>query len=319
MTTQVPPFAHGNFEGDLGYSYVFAAQRILLVMQDRLNALDLGVVPLVGDFAGTGTDTIRVTHMGNIGWSLPMTALGSETDTITPSNLTTGYSTVALGMYGLGHAETYKQQTLSRELEVLVDALKARLPESWLATFRELVCNAGAGFSTAVGAAGTQLSVDDLLDLTAVSRSTRGSRRPTMFLDGNQVNQALESARNEPAFQAAAQTFQEQQAWNEMDVIPDFLKLGVTCAITNDVDQSGGAYQGFAFSPGGIGWAVASTSRVKVANPQGAILVPEMGLIVEEITSGSSQATRKYEARSMFGVAAGDSSVFMQRRVISVV
>jgi adenosylcobinamide amidohydrolase len=104
MTTQVPPFQHGNFEGDLGYSYVFAAQRILLVMQDRLNALDLGVVPLVGDFAGTGTDTIRVTHMGNIGWSLPMTALGSETDTITPSNLTTGYSTVALGMYGLGHA-----------------------------------------------------------------------------------------------------------------------------------------------------------------------------------------------------------------------
>jgi hypothetical protein len=140
-----------------------------------------------------------------------------------------------------------------------------------------------------------------------------------MFLDGNQVNQALESARNEPAFQAAAQTFQEQQAWNEMDVIPDFLKLGITCAITNDVDQSGGAYQGFAFSPGGIGWAVASTMRVKVANPQGAILVPEMGLIVEEITSGSSQATRKYEARSMFGVAAGDSSVFMQRRVISAV
>jgi hypothetical protein len=320
MTTQAAPFAHGNFESDLGFSYVFAAQDILLELHDAMDLMALGIVPLVGDFAGSGTDTIRVSHMGGMGWELEMAALASETDTISPSSITTGYATVALGMYGLGHQETYKQQILSREPKVLLDAIKAQVPKSYLATWRSVYCTAGAGFSTAIGSASAYNSVDDLLDFIAVFRENPGSGRPKIVAHTVQGSKLLESARNEPAFQAAAATFQVQQGMSDsMQMLPNFLGLGVDFALTNEVGQAASAYQGFGHSVGGVGWAVASTGSLKVANPQGAILVPELGIVIEEQTDGSRQSIRGYEARAFFGIAAGSSDVFVQRRFIGKV
>ena len=84
-TTQSAPFQHANLETDLGYAYVFSQAAMLLELQDRLNVLGLGVVPLMGDLASSGSDVLRVTDYGGMGWSLPMAALATETTAVTPS------------------------------------------------------------------------------------------------------------------------------------------------------------------------------------------------------------------------------------------
>jgi hypothetical protein len=319
MTTINQPASHSQLEADLGLQYEFAGEGIRRTLEDRKDLLSLGVIPLVGDFAGSGTDTLRITHMGGDGWQLEAAALASETDTITPSNLLTGYSEVALGMYGVGHQETYKAQILSREPMVMLDAVKGRIPGTWGATFRALVCTTGAAFSTAVGSTSTALSMDDYLDFIAAYRENPGSGRPSVILHTKQGTQLLESARNEPAFQDAATLQKQQAASDDMQTLPDFLGLGMDVALTNEVGQASSAYQGFGFARGGIGWAVASTASLKTANPNGTILIPQFGIVIEEKTDGSGQSIRGYEARIFIGVAAGSSSVFIQRRLISAV
>lgn len=322
MTTINPAFSFDQLQGDLGLDHVFAQQEILETLKDELNVLGLGVVPLQGDLVGSGSDTLRITNMGNIGFDVPMDALATETSSINPKTITTGFSTVAIALFGLGHSETYKNQVLGREIAVTIDELKKRVPESWLATFRSLVATAGAGFATAVGSATQPQSVDDWIDLATVYREQLGSARrgpPTTFLAPAQVTQSVASARNEPAFQNSINDFQAIQGLDMRQVIDNFLGLGFRVAMTDDVTQSGGAHQGFAFSMGGVGWAVASTNPIRPSNPQGAMLIPEFGLIIEEVAGAGTNGKRAYEARSFFGVAAGSSDVHVQRRVIALV
>lgn len=84
MAIITPPATHGQITVDLGLPYIFAAQEIRRELADRLNLLQLGVVPLVGDAAGSGSDTIRVTRIGGVGWSEAMATLAGENDAITP-------------------------------------------------------------------------------------------------------------------------------------------------------------------------------------------------------------------------------------------
>ena len=96
-TTINPPIQFVDVQGTLGHAFLFAQEEIRSDLQDRLNVLGLGVVGLVGDVMGTGTDTLRITDMGNVGWSIPFTALASETDTVAPSPIDIGFETVTVG------------------------------------------------------------------------------------------------------------------------------------------------------------------------------------------------------------------------------
>jgi hypothetical protein len=315
--TPTPPISHSGVESTVGFSYVFAAKDIDIAMSDALDVMGLGLVRLVGGFEGSGSDTMRVEYIDGVGFDLAMTAVASETDSITPSAPTLGYTEVALAQYGLGFSDTYKQQLLSRQPAALVDYLVATIPQSWTATLRSLVCTAGSTFATGVGAATTSLSIDDLLDLAAARRNTSGARIPIVTLHGTQINQAIESARQEPAYQSSAAQFLANTAMQEGAIYPNFLGLGFTVAHTNDVVNSGGGYVGFASAPGGIGWAGADPSRIKAAgmNP---IKVPDKGLLIEEITDGAGQSIRQVNARAFLGVAIGDPLVFFQRKVTSI-
>lgn len=319
-----PPVDFATEKAVFGHAYLFAQQRILFELQEAFDVLQLGVVPLVGEFAGSGTDTLRVTHMGNIGWSVPMDALASETDAITPKKITAGYATISVGMYGLGHAETYKHAILGREPETGLDALKAKVPMSWMRTFRDLVCDAGSGISVAVGSASADLGVDDWLDLVTVYQETDGAGArgaPVVMVDPAQITQSNASARNEPAFQNSVMDFGAVQGLGFGQVLDNYLGLGIRVVKTSSINQSGGAYQGFSFSPGGIGWGRASTAGLRTANPQGTILIPDFGLVIEEKPGTGSNAQRAYEARTIFGVALGNDSdgIHVLRRLISKV
>jgi hypothetical protein len=319
MTTINAPVDFSQTQGDLGLDFVFGAQGIAIELQDKLDVLNLGVVPLVGDLAGTGTDTLRVTHMGSVGFSRRMSSLASETDTITASSITTGYTEVSIGMHGLAHEETYQQQILSREPGVSLEAIIAQAPASWLATFRYLLCVEGATFSTIVGSATTTLSVDDWIDLITACNETLGFMgNPSAMLAPQQLTQLIASLRTEPAFQNLASDFANLQRVSGMQVKPNFAGLGIDVALTDDVVQSGGAYQGFGMSPGGIGWARASTASIKPHIPGVGLYVPEYGMFIERIAKGENGKAR-YEARAWLGVNSGSSDLFVQRLIRSVI
>ena len=319
MTTINAPLTHGQLKGDLGFDFVYAEQEILEELQDRLSVMSL--LPLVGDVAGTGSDTLRITNMGNVGFSVRMDALATETSRITPKTITTGYSTVTTGQYGLAHSESYRAQNLGREPGVRLESLKAQVPNSFMATLRYLTCVEGSTFAgTAVGSTSQQLAVDDILDYATILRETLGSGvrgNPVAMLSPQQVTQLLNSAKAHPAYQNSIADFTSVQGLDFRQQIDNFLGLGFNVLMTDDVQQSGGAYRGFGFSPGGIGWAVASSSNIVTANP--AMYIPQFGMLIEDLTEGGATAERIYNARAEFGVAKGDGTMHVQTPILSVV
>ena len=322
----LPPTSFGQWQGTFGHSYLFAAEETRLELQDRLNVSALGVVALRGDVMSSGTDTLRIKDVGNIGFSVGFTPLASETDTVADTPLTLGFETVTVGDFGLSQSETYKSQILANDELLTLDGLKRFIPDSWERTYRDQVAITGSGIVTAVGTAATTLSVDDLLDLTTAYRTNLGNRGiPSGMLDGTQLDQVLRSFRTEPAFTNSVVDFSTLlQVTEGLTGVPDQLVINLgglrlNFGITDSIVQSGGARQGFAFPPGGIGWAVASTVPVRPANPNGFITVPQFGLIIEELTGGGAQTTRRYRATTFFGTALGSTRVFTLRRVISII
>lgn len=325
-STVNPAISYAQTFGTLGFAYVFAQQEMLLELQDGLDVHGMGVVALRGDLAGTGSDTLRITDYGNVGWSLPFQAMASETDTVAPSPVNIGYESITIGQFGLSHSETYKQQALSREDAISLEQLKAKVPMSWLRTFRDRVALAGSGITTAVGTNATTLSVDDHLDLATAYKVNLGNRRPSAMIDGTQFDQLSRAYRSEPAFAQSSVDFSqilglktggEPSSEVVTQTHPNFAGMGIDLALTDSIVQSGGARQGFCHPPGGIGWGVANTSPIRPANPVNAIYVPAFGLFVEELTDGSGQTIRQYRATSLFGVALGSERVFTNRRFIS--
>lgn len=315
-----PPSSFAGTQGTVGFSYVYAEEMIRQALADTLDAMSLGVIPLVGDLVGSGSDVVRITDIGNVGWNRKMTSLANETDTVAPSSFLLGYETVTLGSFGLSHSETYKQQILNRQPGVTLDDLIAVFPQSWMATFRERVCVTGATISASVGATGTALSLDDWFDLATAFRTTLGARQPVAMLDPTQYDQLLRSARNEPSMQSGGlMDFAEMQRLRLQQVHPDFAGMGIGIAISDDIQQAGGAYQGFAFSQGGIGWARASTSPVVPANPQGAMYLPEFGALIEELTTGGAQTVRQYRATSWIGFGLASTRTHKLSRILSAV
>ena len=314
MATISSPFINNDLEAQVGFGHVFAEQAILERLSDRLNVLP--IVELVGDAAGSGSDTIRVTNIGGLGYNTAgMTALGSETATITASTIDLGFSEVSIADYGLAYEESYKAAILAREPQVLIDSIVETIPDAWLCQMRKLVAAEVAAFSSSVGSASLTLSVDDYLDLIAVYREALGSRLPAVMLHPVQLSQLVESFRSEPAFQANMTDFASVQAFNESQTVTNAFGLGANIHISDSVTTSGGGYNGGAFTPGGIGYAVASTGNLTTANPATSILVPEFGLVIEDIQGNTG--TRRVDARAFFGVAAGSSDVYTFRKVVS--
>lgn len=304
-----------------GYSYVIARELLLLAMEDELDVIAGMLVGLKGDAAGSGSDTIRITDVDGIGFGARFSAMASETDTITASPITLGYTDITVAMQGLAHEETYQQQVLGAVGGYSLDDLIKAVPASWLASLRYSACVTAGGISTAIGSAAAYLSVDDYLDLTSAHLETPGAAArgmPVVAMDPAQMSKLLASFRSEPAFQASLEGFQALQGFKAGQSFPNFAGLGATVHLTDDIQQSGGAYQGFAVSPGGIGWARASTDRVRPSGAGRAYYIPEYGLFIEEIGKGENGKAR-YEARTWFGTGLGSSSVFFQRRLISKV
>jgi len=318
-TTLTLPVSFAQTQTPVGYDYIFAAERIRMALTDKMDMMGTGVVRLVGDLAGSGSDTIRVTHVDGIGWAADLTALASETDTLPELSPVVGYSTVTGGWYGAQHSETYGERILARpdvQGALSVEAVGARMPETWLATFRASVCTTGATIGTAIGAVGTNLSVDDCIDFVNAYNEQDGVETPPVVTwHPVQWSQLGDSARSEPAFQNAVSDFSEVLGTRASRKVPNVLGLGFAANMTSDVTTSGGGFVGFGVQQGGIGYAVSRVSPINSTNPS--VYVDQFGLIVEQVGTDADQGIRKVLARAFFGVGLGDDSVFFQRRILS--
>ena len=316
-----------NVSGDdlvaAGLTKSYELGQLEMAMQDTLNPVSTGIIRLKVDFAGKGTDTLRIPYVDDVGFSRRFSSLASETSTITGSATTQGYSSITLGMYGLGHGTTQRQRLLAQPNTTLhLQQLISMVPMSALATLRYLACVAGATISTNIGSATQYMSEDDIYALTAAIISTSGSEdrgNPLVTLHSEQLNQLRTSLRSSPAFVQNLQAYLQAAGANTDAVLRNFMGLGFDVQRTPDVVIDTGVYQGFAVAPGGIGYAVASTSSLATDIPAAAEpqFLDEYGLVINRTLSGLGAATNGYEARMYVGVALGTADVFLQRGMIS--
>jgi hypothetical protein len=317
MATISPPALASAVNNEVGFAYTFAQIAIERRLQDALNVEAAGLVRLVGDAAGSGSDVIRVTNIGGIGYNLAMSALASETAAITPSPFDLGYSTVTIADYGLAFEESYKAQILGREPAAMLDALVQTMPESFLRTLRDLTATTIAGFSTSVGSSGAALDMDHLLDLLAAFRENPGAGQPVVMLHPKQVSDLVDSIRSETTLSLSVSEFGGVQGLQGgAQTIRNFAGLGIDINMSTSVTTSGPDHVGGGYSAGGIGYAVGSTAGVR-ARGIDAIRIPEFGTIVTFPSSSSTNGKETAEARSFLGVAAGSSDVFVQRKILS--
>ena len=319
MASISPPALGSAVNNEVGFAYTFAQIAIQHRLEDALNVQAAGLVRLVGDAAGSGSDVIRVTNIGGIGFNLAMSALASETAAITPSPFDLGYSTVTIADYGLAFEESYKAQILGREPAAMLDALVQTMPESFLRTLRDLTATTVAGFSTVIGSSGTALTMDNALDLLAAFRENPGSGQPVVMLHPKQVSDLVDSIRSETTLSLSVSEFGGLQGLQGgAQTIRNFAGLGFDISMSTSITDDTTDYFGGAYSAGGVGYAVGSTAGVR-ARGIDAIRIPEFGTIVTFPSSSSTNGKETAEARSFLGVAAGSSDVFVQRKVISKV
>lgn len=321
-TTYTAPIDHATRESTDGFSYAFGANAIRLAIEDSLDPVVGGMVALVGDLAGSGSDTLRNLGIDGVGFGKRFAALGGEADSITPSSVTALYDAVSVAPYGLAHSETWVSGVLQRPGTIDLDMLVGMVPASFLATLRYLACVTGAAMGTDIGTTTTTLSVDDVLDLIAAKEnaSAQASGMLTATIAPQQLAQLRESARSEPAFQFP-DAFKMIQMGRPVPVIEDLLGVGIRCLVSTDVQQAASAYQGFAGTPGFLGWAKANPAqfagKLLAQGHSQVAAVEEYGILISSPDFASG--VRSYEARCLVGTALADSTLTFQRGFISQV
>lgn len=320
MTAIASPASHAQSEPITGFSYVFAAEAIRQELTEQLDLVGLGAAQLVGDLVGSGSDTIRITRFGGLGFAETMTAMSGETDPIVPSGFTMGYDTVTIARYGLGKEQTYQDQILQRDDSISLEDMEALVPQTWMATLRSLLVTVGSTFSTSVSNTGVDWDYDAELELVAAFHETEGFdpmvHRPITIRHPEQYTDLRNAIRNEPGLQGDAMLQQALQGLGQ-SAQGGFNFLGFRNLSSTDVPTSAGDHVGCAYVPGALAWAVASTSPIRTANPASTAYIPEFGIILERGSEGGI-ATGDFKVNAWVGTAKLAAALYPQFKLLSV-
>lgn len=321
MPTIIPASSFAQTQDTVGQEYVFAGEDIRQEIVEKIDVLADGLVMGVGDLEASGSDTVRVTRYGGIGFAEEMDAMGSETELIVPSGFTIGSDSVALGRHGIAKEETFTSQILSRAEAMGIERMVQHVPASFLKTLRVDVAEAGSTFSSGAGTTGLAWTYDDEIELCALFNETAGFADAARQQGGvvslrhpEQYTDLAQSLRNEPALQGRADELFSLLGIQSSEA---FEFQGIRNYRSHDVPTSGGDHVGCAYVPGAIAWVVASTMRVTPQNPETTIWIPEFGIIITRSSTGEI-ATVKFAANAYFGVAKLSAALFPQFKVTSI-
>lgn len=319
--TIVAPSTFAQNQGDLGHSYVFAAQDILEQITEKLDVLNAGLLNALGEFTQSGSDTIRITRFTGLGHAERMTAMVSETDPIVASGFSTDYDTLTVGRYGLAKEESMGSMLFGRRESVTLDDMQAMAPDSYLATVRYLLAVAGSNISSTVGTSGAAWTYDDELEIRSSYHETEGFdqltqpvysvRHPEQFTD------LAHALRNEPAFQGSEllrQLLGLQRGENgAIDVI------GIRSFSSHDVQASGGDHIGFTYVGGAAVIGAPSTAVLapRLSADKVHVVIDELGTVLTRSGDGATTVER-FDMNSWVGVDFLDPTLFPQFRIRSV-
>ena len=319
--TIIAPSTFAQNQGDLGYSYVFAALDILEQITEKLDVLDAGLLTALGEFTQTGSDTIRITRFTGLGHAERMTAMASETDPIVATGFSTAFDTLTVARYGLAKEESMGAMLFGRNQSVTLQDMQAMAPDSFLATVRYLLAVAGSGISSTIGTSGSAWSYDDELEIRSSYSETEGFdqlaqqvysvRHPEQFTD------LAHALRNEPAFQGSEllrQLLGLQRGENgAIDVI------GLRSFQSHDVQASGGDHLGFTYVGGAavIGSPSTAVLAPRLSSDKVHIVIDELGTVMTRSGDGSTTVER-FDMNSWVGVGFLDPTLFPQYRIRSV-
>lgn len=319
-TTHVAPSSFTQSQTDLGYSYVFAEDDISEEITEKLNVLEMGLVSAVGEFAGSGSDTIRIERYGGIGYAERMTAMSGEDDPIVPTGHTTDVDTLTVARHGLAKSETWQAQILNRPGTPGLDLFVMKVVESWLSTLRYKMCVTGATISASVGTTGTAWTYDDEIELIQAFNETEGIETLVDQIYSvrhpEQLSDLANSLRNEPGFQTPEAQAAIQGLKRSAEGFAEF--LGLRNFRSHDVQASGGDHVGMAYVGGAIVWGAPSTAAVRLRERNGLLLnVADFGLVATEEIKGST-GTGRLDVNAWLGTALVDPSLRPQFKLLSV-
>ena len=315
-----PAIQHVDTKTYLGQDFFLLSERFRFQLAEKLDVAGLGAIPLVGMVGGGGTNTLRTPFGEDIGFANAMTELGTEGSPVPLLDMSIGYDEISVSEHGLGASVTFSQQIYGADgIPLLsIEDLMQKLPESFVKTLRSKVCTTGASITASVGSTSAAMDVDTILDLVAAYEQTDGAEEQGplyLMLKPIQMTELRDSARAEPAMQNSLGDFAAMQR-PDGRVTDNLLGLGIIGIRTSDVTDSAGAYQGFAFTRGAIGYAVGDVGRVNVDGVP-VMVMPDAGCIVLQRVDQYGQAKSELNARCWLGTATSDPTVFFQRRVLS--
>ncbi len=320
MATFTAPVTFAQTQAVLGFSYVFAANAMAMALSEDLDPAALGLVTGVGDLAGSGSDTFRLTFIDGLGRAEAFTTMGSETAAITATGFDADNDTVTIARRGLAKEESFQNRLLGREdtAAVFLENLVAFVPASIRRTIMDLTATAYQSITGSVGATGTVWTFDDEMDMLAALRETDGfegialaNRHP------EQYTQLIESMRNEPAYQSA-EVDQRLASLANSNGITERL-WGVDNISSNRITQSGGDHIGAVYAPGAFVLAHASTAALGNIIPSDQLVAafPDQGLVITRSVTGNT-ATGRWDANLWDGVAQRSPLVFPAFKLISL-
>ena len=315
MASFSAPIQHGDTEGTLGYAAVFASARMEMDLVEKLDAESLGLITAVGDLAGSGSDTINLTHIDGVGFAESLPAMSAETEEIPVTGFDAANDTVTVGRYGLAKSESFTSTILGRVAEAKLEALMAKIPDSLARTIMEQLCSKFTSVSGSAGASGSAWSYNAELDLLALLNETEGFeglahavRQPEQFTD------LYESMRNEPGLQTPAvmAALLRLRTSGTAEAVMGFRNVS-----SHRVNQSSGDHIGCAYAPGAFVVARASTASLAGKVPGAEVIVPRLGLYISRDTT-AKQGKSRFDAQSWLGLAQRAVAVAPAFRIISV-
>jgi len=318
-TTLTSPTRQSQTVTDLGFAYRFAAVEARQELHDSFVIIEaaLPFLARMGSIDGSGSTTIRTEHVGGMGLQQSMTSIG-ETDAAPLANLRAGVAALVVGMFGLAYAQTILQSIAGRQPAVDLMNVIRQAPLNVQATVRTNVATQGAAITNATGAAGTNLSVDNVLSFMSAARQAYASGLLSGLIHSVQWDQLEQSIRQEPGYQNSAMDFERSQRDRfGTNILQGLLGQNINLGITDDVNTSGGAYQGFAGDPGSVMWGLGNPARAPFAPGDLIAMFPELGMIVLRNRTSQTNQQLRADIFAALGFALNNAESSFQRRLIS--
>ncbi len=246
------------------------------LLHDGASIRNSGALLFAGDIAGMGSDVLALRYSSLDGYT-PMASVADGSE-ITSSDLTNATADISIGRIGLRYDLTDLAVLTKLGSDIDVFRLAQSMAGAFEAAFMQQVCATFTTFSSSVGSAGVDMSVDDFLDAVYTLELENNPSQLYAVLHPRQIADLTSSIRNETgnaiAFNPATHDLLKALGTG---YVGDF--LGVQIHKSSYVTESGGDKKGAIFSAGAIAYALGTP--MPLVAPSGEIRPAGTPILVE--------------------------------------